>query len=48
MHTGNTESATAVITLEKEGATYQESRWASPVDATYKAIDKIIAPPECL
>jgi 2-isopropylmalate synthase len=47
VHTGKTESATAVITLEKEGATYQDVALGNgPVDAAYKAIDKIIAPPE--
>jgi 2-isopropylmalate synthase len=47
VHAGDNEAATAVVTLEKEGTVSEEVALGNgPVDAAYKAVDKIIGPPE--
>ena len=47
VHAGCQEAATAVITLEKDGKTFEEVALGNgPVDAAFKAVDKIINPPE--
>lgn len=44
--TASEKEATAVVTLEKDGAAVQDVAIGNgPVDAAYKAVDKIIAPP---
>ncbi len=46
VHAGTSESAIAVVTLEKDGETLTDvSLGNGPVDAAYKAVDKIISPP---
>ncbi len=46
VHAGSSDAATAVITLEKDGVTREEvSLGNGPVDAAYRAVDKIIGPP---
>lgn len=46
VHVSDSESATAVITLEKDGTRYEEVALGNgPVDAAYNAIDKIVCPP---
>ncbi len=47
VHTGNTEVSTAVISLEKDGEIKEDVALGNgPVDASYKAIDKIVMPPK--
>lgn len=47
VHTGDSEVATAVISLEKDGELKSEVAMGNgPVDAAYKAVDKIVNPPE--
>lgn len=47
VHAGHSEAATAVITLEKNGETFEEvSLGNGPVDAAFKAVDKIVNPPK--
>lgn len=47
VHASNNQAATAVITLKKGENTREEvSLGDGPVDAAFKAIDKIISPPE--
>lgn len=47
VYTGDAAASTAVITLEKNGRVMEDVALGNgPVDAAYKAIDKIIAPPE--
>jgi 2-isopropylmalate synthase len=47
VHAGDNEAATAVVSLEKEGTLREEVALGNgPVDAAYKAVDKIICPPE--
>jgi 2-isopropylmalate synthase len=47
VHAGNTEAATAVISLETEETCREEVALGNgPIDAAYKAIDKIINPPD--
>lgn len=47
VHAGCQEAATAVITLEKDEKTFEEVALGNgPVDAAFKAVDKIINPPE--
>ncbi|HCG35746.1 MAG TPA: 2-isopropylmalate synthase [Clostridiales bacterium] len=47
VHAGGTESATAIVTLEKDGVVTEEVALGNgPVDAAYRAVDKIILPPE--
>lgn len=47
VHTGDSEAATAVISLEKDGTVTEDVALGNgPVDAAYKAVDKIVAPPE--
>lgn len=46
VHAGSSDAATAVISLEKDGVTREEvSLGNGPVDAAYKAVDKIVNPP---
>jgi len=46
VHTGSNEAATAVITLEKDGVVTEDVALGNgPVDAAYKAVDKIVNPP---
>ncbi len=47
VHAGNTEASTAVVSLERDGAVQEEVAIGNgPVDAAYKAVDKIMGPPE--
>lgn len=47
VHIGHPESATAVITLEKDGEIFKEvSLGNGPVDAAFRAVDKITNPPK--
>lgn len=47
VHTSDSEAATAVIALEKNGEVREDvSLGNGPVDAAYKAVDKIVNPPE--
>ncbi|MFA5562231.1 MAG: 2-isopropylmalate synthase [Eubacteriales bacterium] len=46
VHTGSTEAATAVITLERDGVLSEDVALGNgPVDAAYKAVDKLVCPP---
>ncbi|MEA4833058.1 MAG: 2-isopropylmalate synthase [Oscillospiraceae bacterium] len=46
VHTGDAEAATAVIALEKDGVVTEDVALGNgPVDASYKAVDKIMNPP---
>ncbi len=47
VHSGKNSTATAVISLKKGDLTWQEVALGDgPIDASYKAIDKIITPPD--
>ncbi len=47
VHTGDSEAATAVVSLEINGETHKDVAIGNgPVDAAYKAVDKLINPPE--
>jgi len=47
VHAGNAEASTAVVSLEKDGDLQEEVAIGNgPVDAAYKAVDKIIGPPD--
>jgi len=47
VHTGSGAAATAVVALEKDGKVIEDVALGNgPVDAAYKAIDKIVSPPD--
>jgi len=47
VHASNSEAATAVISLDIDGTQHEEVALGNgPVDAAYRAVDKIISPPE--
>ncbi len=47
VHTSDSEAATAVVSLEKDGKVKEDVALGNgPVDAAYKAVDKIVNPPE--